>query len=112
MLWYLTYYDACANIKTVMKNTNNNSSKKNNPTANRKVEESSERVMNNDQVNDLMNDSDVVAMVKQYHREDSQRKIALIISLMINLTFLVTAYTILCYDTTGRLFGRILGLNL
>ena len=108
----MTYYVACANIKTVMKNTNNNSTKKNNPTTNRKVKESSEMVVNNDQANDLMNDSDVVAMVKQCHREDSQRKIVLIISLMINLTFLVAAYTILCYDTTGRLFGRILGLNL
>lgn len=61
--------------------------------------------------NDLSTDADVMAVAKQYRREDSQRKVALMVSLMVNIMFLVTAYAILCYDTTGRLFGRILGLN-
>ena len=61
---------------------------------------------------DFSQDADVQAAVKRYHREDSQRRVALILSLMGNIMFLVTAYTILCYDTTGRLFGRLLGINL
>lgn len=55
---------------------------------------------------------EVAATAAQYRHEDNQRKVALILSLMGNIFFLVTAYTILCYDGTGRLFGRLLGINL
>lgn len=74
----------------------------------------------NNDVDVAMNDQDfsgdadaqVQAMAKLYRHEDTERKVALMISLMMNIMFLVTAYTILCYDTTGRLFGRLLGINL
>ncbi len=86
-------------------NTNNNSNKVNDNVNNNDA--------NIDAINsDLSMDADVVAAAKQYKREDSQRKVVLMVSLMVNIMFLVTAYAILCYDTTGRLFGRILGLNL
>lgn len=86
-------------------NTNNNSNKVNDNVNNNDA--------NIDAINsDLSMDADVVAVAKQYKREDSQRKVVLMVSLMVNIMFLVTAYAILCYDTTGRLFGRILGLNL
>ena len=29
-----------------------------------------------------------------------------------NVMFIVTIYTIFCYDTTGRLLGQLLGLNM
>ena len=64
----------------------------------------------NDQ--DFSGDAQVQAVAKLYRHEDTERKVALMISLMMNIMFLVTAYTILCYDTTGRLFGRLLGINL
>lgn len=102
----MTFYNAYASIDNVMKeNTNNNSNKVNDNVNNNDA--------NIDAINgDLNMDADVVAAAKQYKREDSQRKVALMVSLMVNIMFLVTAYAILCYDTTGRLFGRILGLNL
>ena len=88
-------------MDNVMKENTNNNSEKINDNVN----------MNNDSV-DLSQDADVQAAAKQYQKEDNQRKVALVVSLMCNIMFLVTAYAILCYDTTGRLFGRLLGLNL
>lgn len=75
-----------------------------------------------DNVNDLANksqveaveenDAEAEAITAKYQKESQQRKVALLCSLMGNIFFLVTAYTILCYDGTGRLFGRLLGVNL
>ena len=49
---------------------------------------------------------------KQVKDECKQRKVALMVSLMFNVMFIVTIYTIFCYDTTGRLLGQLLGLNM
>lgn len=57
-------------------------------------------------------DAETDAIIAKYQKEGQQRKVALLCSLMGNIFFLVTAYTILCYDGTGRLFGRLLGINL
>lgn len=86
--------------------------------ANRKTINKKDVDANNNDVNVVMNDQDfsgdaqVQAVAKLYRHEDTERKVVLMISLMMNIMFLVTAYTILCYDTTGRLFGRLLGINL
>lgn len=90
-----------------MKNTNNNS---NHDEVRDNVKDNVEQNVNNE-VNDYT-DADVEAAAVKYKKEESQRKIALLCSLMANIMFVVTAYTILCYDGTGRLFGRLLGLNL
>ena len=102
----MTFDNAYASIDNVMKENTNNNSEKANISANNTDANVGEIG------NDLSTDADVMAAAKQYRREDSQRKVALMVSLMVNIMFLVTAYAILCYDTTGRLFGRILGLNL
>lgn len=101
----MTFDNAYASIDNVMKENTNNNSEKANISANNTDANVGEIS------NDLSTDADVMAVAKQYRREDSQRKVALMVSLMVNIMFLVTAYAILCYDTTGRLFGRILGLN-
>ena len=93
-------------MDNVMKeNTNKKSINKKDVDANNDVD-----VAMNDQ--DFSSDAQVQAVAKLYRHEDTERKVALMISLMMNIMFLVTAYTILCYDTTGRLFGRLLGINL
>lgn len=102
----MTFNNAYASIDNVMKENTNNNSEKINVSAN----QTDANVDTNN--SDLSADADVMAMAKQYKREDSQRKVALMVSLMVNIMFLVTAYAVLCYDTTSRLFGRILGLNL
>lgn len=61
---------------------------------------------------ELANDADIKATAKMYQKEAKQRKALLMVSQFMNLAFVVTAYSILCYDTTGRLFGRLLGINL
>ncbi len=86
-------------------NTNKKTINKKDVDANNDVD-----VVMNDQ--DFSGDAQVQAVAKLYRHEDAERKVALMISLMMNIMFLVTAYTILCYDTTGRLFGRLLGINL
>ena len=93
-------------MDNVMKeNTNKKTINKKDVDANNDVD-----VVMNDQ--DFSGDAQVQAVAKLYRHEDAERKVALMISLMMNIMFLVTAYTILCYDTTGRLFGRLLGINL
>ena len=91
-------------MDNVMKENTNNKTTKINDSA-KESKDSQTKI-------DFSQDADVQAAVKRYRREDGQRKVALILSLMGNIMFLVTAYTILCYDTTGRLFGRLLGINL
>ena len=93
-------------MDSVMKeNTNKKTINKMDVDANNDVD-----VAMNDQ--DFSGDAQVQAVAKLYRHEDTERKVVLMISLMMNIMFLVTAYTILCYDTTGRLFGRLLGINL
>ena len=50
--------------------------------------------------------------IVKYQDECKQRKVALMVSLMFTVMFVVTIYTIFCYDTTGRLLGQLLGLNM
>lgn len=93
-------------MNNVMKeNTNKKTINKKDVDVNNNVD-----VAMNDQ--DFSGDAQVQAVAKLYRHEDTERKVVLMISLMMNIMFLVTAYTILCYDTTGRLFGRLLGINL
>ena len=102
----MTFNNAYASIDNVMKeNTNKNQENVNNNVKENNVPVDEKQI-------DLSNDPDVQAAVMHYKREDNQRKAALIASLMCNVMFLVTAYAILCYDTTGRLFGQLLGVNL
>lgn len=86
-----------------MKNNTNKSSK--NVNTNNENIEANVNEENLDNVN-------VQEVAAQYNKEENQRKVALICSLMGNIFFLVTAYTILCADGTGRLFGQLLGVNL
>ncbi|MDO4271999.1 MAG: hypothetical protein Q4C83_03410 [Candidatus Saccharibacteria bacterium] len=80
---------------------------------NNKHNQNNEQIKSREQVEaNLADDIDVAAVAVMNERENTQRKVALLCSLMVNMFFLVTAYTILCYDTTGRLFGRLLGVNL
>ena len=96
----MTFNNACANINSVMKE-----STKTNKQINEQTIEQNETV-------DLEQDADVQAAVMRYKKEEKQRRVALVTSLMVNMMFLVAVYSIFCYDTTGRLFGRMLGINL
>lgn len=58
---------------------------------------------------DLSNDIDVQSHALYYKKADRNRQVALISSLMGNMFFLVTAYAILTYDTSGYLFASLLG---
>ena len=57
-----------------------------------------------------ISDEQIIALTNEFACETKQRKIALLCSLMGNMTFVVAAYAILCYDQSGRVFGQLLGL--